>query len=189
MNNLYCVEDWGPSYPYRISYASCAAVCTKCEQRYPLDSDFSTASETHRKQRNQVYWISKRSKTRKYWTLIWVLESLRNHSPCFQEIISGWFFPGQQVVDEIVDSRRPSCPPEYSNIDIPNDYKLYKSAGDPKRMPFVRTRYDQTTGKSPGNPRQQVRQQAWTRDKRSRLKRCGKPLGPVVQKPVSLTLC
>ena len=55
-----------------------------------------------------------------------------------------------------MNSRRPSCPPEYLNIDIPNHYKLYKSAGDPKTMPFIRSRYDKATGHSPNSPRQQV---------------------------------
>jgi hypothetical protein len=59
-----------------------------------------------------------------------------------------------------VNSRRPSCPPEYANINIPGDYKHDNSTGDPKSMPFIRARYDKTTGHSPNNPRQQVREQS-----------------------------
>ncbi|KAJ8953259.1 hypothetical protein NQ318_015841 [Aromia moschata] len=46
-----------------------------------------------------------------------------------------------------------SVPPEYFNIDIPENhrYRPYHSV-----MPLLRTRYDQRTGYSPNNPRQQT---------------------------------
>lgn len=66
-------------------------------------------------------------------------------------------FFGQQVVEEILDAQRPGCPPEYFNIHITKESKLSKS--EKKEMPLLRSRYDQTTGYSPGNPRQQVNKQ------------------------------
>lgn len=68
------------------------------------------------------------------------------------------FTTGQQVVEEILDAQRPGCPREFFNIpvnpDVTPDY-------DPERkgnveMPVLRSRYDQRTGYSPNNPRQQV---------------------------------
>ena len=62
---------------------------------------------------------------------------------------------GQQVVEEILDAQRPSCPPEYLHIEIPEEH-IYLKESNLKKMPFLRTRYDVRTGQSPGNPRQQV---------------------------------
>ncbi|XP_043487025.1 dual oxidase-like [Polistes fuscatus] len=59
-------------------------------------------------------------------------------------------FFGQQVVEEILDAQRPACPPEYINIE------MTKPEGKIKQMPVLRTRYDQSTGTSPNNPRQQL---------------------------------
>ena len=61
-------------------------------------------------------------------------------------------------MEEIVDSQRPGCPVEYFNIPVPAGHAHF----DPNRtgnmeMTFKRTRYDQRTGLSPNNPRQQVR--------------------------------
>ncbi|KAK3606272.1 hypothetical protein CHS0354_037948 [Potamilus streckersoni] len=63
---------------------------------------------------------------------------------------------GQQVVEEILDAQRPGCPREFFNIPVPpgHDY-------DPERkgnieLPLHRTRFDQRTGMSPNNPRQQL---------------------------------
>ena len=68
------------------------------------------------------------------------------------------FQTGQQVVEEVLDAQRPGCPPEYFNIKIPKGHPRYdkEGAGD-REMPFLRSRYDQSTGFSPNNPRQQVR--------------------------------
>ncbi|XP_025152426.1 dual oxidase 2 [Harpegnathos saltator] len=64
-------------------------------------------------------------------------------------------FFGQQVVEEILDAQRPACPPEYINIDIPEDHQ-YRIKPGHTEMPILRTRYDQRTGHSPNNPRQQL---------------------------------
>jgi len=64
---------------------------------------------------------------------------------------------GQQVVEEILDAQRPGCPPEYCNIEIPEGHRLRTGAFGKTAMPFLRSRYSQATGHSPGNPRQQVR--------------------------------
>ncbi|XP_044256242.1 dual oxidase 2-like [Tribolium madens] len=64
-------------------------------------------------------------------------------------------FFGQQVVEEILDAQRPACPPEYFNIEVPQNHTYLKMPGHSK-MPFLRTRYDQRTGYSPNNPRQQL---------------------------------
>jgi len=60
------------------------------------------------------------------------------------------------VVEEILDTQRAACPPEYINIKIPNKHP-YKNKTKHTEMPVLRTRYDQQTGYSPNNPRQQVR--------------------------------
>lgn len=64
-------------------------------------------------------------------------------------------FFGQQVVEEILDAQRAACPPEYFNIEIPVNHS-YRKQPHHTVLPFVRTRYDQRTGFSPNNPRQQV---------------------------------
>ena len=63
-------------------------------------------------------------------------------------------FFGQQVVEEILDAQRPGCPPEYFNIPIEETNELSKTKKH--AMPLLRSRWSQTTGHSPGNPRQQV---------------------------------
>ncbi|XP_071091367.1 dual oxidase 1-like [Haliotis cracherodii] len=66
-------------------------------------------------------------------------------------------FFGQQVVEEIMDSQRPGCPREFFNIPIPKTHKYAKELNVPDpEMPFLRSRYDQSTGYSPNNPRQQL---------------------------------
>lgn len=65
-------------------------------------------------------------------------------------------FFGQQVVEEILDAQRAACPPEYFNIKIPDGHAYRKNVPFHTEMPFLRTRYDQRTGYSPNNPRQQV---------------------------------
>jgi dual oxidase len=64
-------------------------------------------------------------------------------------------FFGQQVVEEILDAQRAACPPEYFNIPIPENHS-YRKSFKHTNLPFLRTRYDQTTGYSPNNPRQQL---------------------------------
>lgn len=65
-------------------------------------------------------------------------------------------FFGQQVVEEILDAQRPACPPEYFNIEVPYGHKYRTESPKHSILPFLRTRYDQRTGYSPNNPRQQV---------------------------------
>lgn len=64
-------------------------------------------------------------------------------------------FFGQQIVEEILDSQRPACPPEYFNIDIPTGHRYLTKPGHTV-LPFLRTRIDQRTGLNPNNPRQQL---------------------------------
>lgn len=64
---------------------------------------------------------------------------------------------GQQIVEEIVDAQREGCPIEYFNIPVPKGHPEFDSAGAGNfEMTFKRTRYDQRTGYSPNNPRQQL---------------------------------
>ncbi|KAK3606293.1 hypothetical protein CHS0354_037969 [Potamilus streckersoni] len=63
---------------------------------------------------------------------------------------------GQQVVEEILDAQRPGCPREFFNIPVPtgHDYDLERKGNI--EMPLQRSRFDQRTGLSPNNPRQQL---------------------------------
>lgn len=63
-------------------------------------------------------------------------------------------FFGQFVVEEILDARVPSCPPNYFNIPIPKKHD-FKKLGI-KDMPFIRTKYDTKSGKSSNTPRKQL---------------------------------
>ncbi|XP_069137726.1 dual oxidase 2-like isoform X3 [Argopecten irradians] len=63
---------------------------------------------------------------------------------------------GQQVVEEVLDSQRPGCPREFENIPVPKDHPYNPEGKDNLFMPFLRTRYDASTGFSPNNPRQQL---------------------------------
>nr|AXN93676.1 dual oxidase [Scylla paramamosain] len=65
-------------------------------------------------------------------------------------------FFGQQVVEEIVDAQGAGCPPEYHNIPIEEGHEYRRHPPHMREMPFLRTRYDATTGLSPNNPRQQL---------------------------------
>lgn len=56
-----------------------------------------------------------------------------------------------------MDAQRPGCPIEYYNIPVPKDHRYNPGKKDDLEMPFQRARYDQRTGYSPNNPRQQVR--------------------------------
>lgn len=72
---------------------------------------------------------------------------------------------GQQVVEEILDAQRPACPPEYININIPENH-TYRTQLGHTEMPVLRTRYDYQTGLSPNNPRQQVRSSLFLKRKK-----------------------
>ncbi|ESO87606.1 hypothetical protein LOTGIDRAFT_235056 [Lottia gigantea] len=66
-------------------------------------------------------------------------------------------FFGQQVVEEIMDSQRPGCPREFFNVKVPTGHPIYDREGKGNiEMPLLRTRFDQRTGYSPNNPRQQL---------------------------------
>lgn len=65
-------------------------------------------------------------------------------------------FLGQQIVEEILDAQRAGCPPEYFNIPIPEGHKYRVNKPHHSELPFLRNRYDQRTGLSPNNPRQQL---------------------------------
>ncbi|KAK3607884.1 hypothetical protein CHS0354_036706 [Potamilus streckersoni] len=63
---------------------------------------------------------------------------------------------GQQVVEEILDAQRPGCPREFFNIRVPLGHDYDSKRKGNIEMPLQRTRYDQRTGISPNNPRQQL---------------------------------
>ncbi|GFT66944.1 hypothetical protein NPIL_295941 [Nephila pilipes] len=63
-------------------------------------------------------------------------------------------FFGQFVTEEILNSRRPSCPPDYYNINVPNAHEFLVSGR--KTVPFIRSRYEKKSGKSSNNPRKQL---------------------------------
>ena len=62
------------------------------------------------------------------------------------------------MVEEILDAQRPGCPREFFNVPVTDDVtqNLNPENKDNFEMPFLRSRYDQRTGYSPNNPRQQV---------------------------------
>ena len=64
---------------------------------------------------------------------------------------------GQQVVDEIVNTRRAGCPVEYEHIDVPKWHEIRQNHPFMITMPFVRTQYSADSGVSPNVPRIQVR--------------------------------
>ncbi|XP_076465945.1 dual oxidase 1-like [Babylonia areolata] len=63
-------------------------------------------------------------------------------------------FFGQLVLDELLTTGQPGCPPEYENLDLPSDHPLAKETARP--MVYQRSAYDQRTGYSPMAPRQQT---------------------------------
>ncbi|XP_072030497.1 uncharacterized protein [Amphiura filiformis] len=65
-------------------------------------------------------------------------------------------FFSQQVVDEILNTRRSGCPVEYEYIDIPEWHEFRRNHPHLTKMPFARTRYSFDTGISPNVPRNQV---------------------------------
>ncbi|KAK6179830.1 hypothetical protein SNE40_012099 [Patella caerulea] len=62
-------------------------------------------------------------------------------------------FFGQLVADEIINTGNPGCPPEYTNIEIPDNH-LYRQKAT--HMTYERSGYDARTGSSPNRPRQQT---------------------------------
>ncbi|KAI1904336.1 hypothetical protein AGOR_G00004610 [Albula goreensis] len=78
------------------------------------------------------------------------LPSTRN-----QTVLSVFF--GYHVVFEIVDSRRPGCPPEFMHISVPRGDPIFDPNGTGKiLLPFQRGQWDKDTSQSPNNPRTQV---------------------------------
>lgn len=86
-------------------------------------------------------------------------------------------------MEEILDAQRPGCPREFFNIKVDPDITPHF---DPARkgdieMPVLRSRYDQRTGYSPNNPRQQVsvRIHLYCCNEKSKRKwHCNSGLGP-----------
>ncbi|XP_071836101.1 dual oxidase 2-like isoform X2 [Apostichopus japonicus] len=69
-------------------------------------------------------------------------------------------FFGEHIVHEIVDTHRPSCPPEYVNVDIPENRR--SSFSDAKQMYFKRSAEHDNDSPQVNNPRQQLNvQTAW----------------------------
>ncbi|BFY98360.1 hypothetical protein BsWGS_01400 [Bradybaena similaris] len=65
-------------------------------------------------------------------------------------------FFGQQLVEEILDAQRPGCPIEFFNIKVPLGHKYNPENKTNLELPFLRARFDQSTGYSANNPRQQI---------------------------------
>ncbi|XP_058851246.1 dual oxidase 1-like isoform X2 [Acipenser ruthenus] len=65
-------------------------------------------------------------------------------------------FFGYHVVFEILDARRPGCPPEFLNIQVPQGDPVFDPSNTGKvYLPFQRSQWSKETGKSPNNPRAQ----------------------------------
>ncbi|XP_064192034.1 dual oxidase 1-like [Anguilla rostrata] len=78
------------------------------------------------------------------------LPSTRN-----QTVLSVFF--GYHVVNEIVDSRLPACPPEFMHISVPQGDPVFDPNNTGKTMlPFQRGKWAKDTSQSPNNPRTQV---------------------------------
>uniref|UniRef100_H2ZL35 NAD(P)H oxidase (H2O2-forming) n=1 Tax=Ciona savignyi TaxID=51511 RepID=H2ZL35_CIOSA len=59
---------------------------------------------------------------------------------------------GEHVMQDILDTTRPGCPPEYFNVQLNNDATF-----DVSEMPYERSRYQTSnSGYSPNHPREQV---------------------------------
>ncbi|XP_058854806.1 dual oxidase 2-like isoform X1 [Acipenser ruthenus] len=66
-------------------------------------------------------------------------------------------FFGYHVVFEILDARRPGCPPEFLNIQVPQGDPVFDPSNTGKvYLPFQRSQWSKETGKSPNNPRAQI---------------------------------
>ncbi|KAL2093373.1 hypothetical protein ACEWY4_010685 [Coilia grayii] len=78
------------------------------------------------------------------------LSSSRN-----QTVLSLFF--GYHVVSEVLEARRPGCPPEFMHISVPEgDPVFHWNATPAPLLRFHRGQWDHDTGKSPNNPRTQV---------------------------------
>lgn len=60
-------------------------------------------------------------------------------------------------MEEILDVQRPGCPREFFNIPVPKNHPFNPDNLDNLQMPLQRSRFNQRTGQTAGNPRQQVR--------------------------------
>ncbi|GIY66002.1 vacuolar protein-sorting-associated protein 25 [Caerostris extrusa] len=58
-------------------------------------------------------------------------------------------FFGQFVTEEILNTRKPSCPPNYFNMRVPDGHDYLKTGR--KTVPFIRSRYEKKSGKSSNN--------------------------------------
>ena len=57
----------------------------------------------------------------------------------------------------MVYAQRPGCIPEYENINLPKCHPVYDPECRSERViPFLRSRYDYSTGYNPNNPRNQL---------------------------------
>ncbi|GBM06687.1 Dual oxidase 2 [Araneus ventricosus] len=63
-------------------------------------------------------------------------------------------FFGQFITEEILNTRRPSCPPNYFNIELPRGHDYNKTGR--RTLPFIRSKYSLKSGKSSNNPRKQL---------------------------------
>lgn len=64
---------------------------------------------------------------------------------------------GYHALFEIVESRRPSCPPEIMQILVPKGDPVFQNNSTQEiRLHFQRAQWDQSSGQSPNNPRIQV---------------------------------
>ncbi|CAM9805742.1 unnamed protein product [Lampetra fluviatilis] len=61
-------------------------------------------------------------------------------------------FFGQQILNEIMNTKHQGCPAEFVNIRIPSNDSAF-SNGVYKVLPFQRSHWDEDTGSSPNNPR------------------------------------
>ncbi|GCC37242.1 hypothetical protein chiPu_0015744 [Chiloscyllium punctatum] len=72
-------------------------------------------------------------------------------------------FFGYHVMFEILDTRHPACPPEFLDVVIPHGDTVFNPNGtESVRLLFQRSGWDQQSGHSPNNPRNQVNEvTAW----------------------------
>ncbi|XP_062858438.1 dual oxidase 1 [Trichomycterus rosablanca] len=66
-------------------------------------------------------------------------------------------FFGYHALFEIVESRRPSCPPEIMQISVPKSDPVFQNNSTQEiRLHFQRAQWDQSSGQNPNNPRIQL---------------------------------
>lgn len=72
-----------------------------------------------------------------------------------QTVLSLFF--GHHVVSEVLEARKPGCPPEFLDIPVPEgDPVFHWNATPAPLLRFQRAAWDHKSGKSPNNPRTQV---------------------------------